>query len=648
MLRQISYQTYFDKVLGGLVGKCVGEILGTPMKGLKKFHNINVSDKLFEQRPCPAQLDFEVLWLDLAQKKGPSIRETDLGDYWKKHVLIPWNEHGMASRNLELGIYPPQSGDFNNRYWQNSISSVTRSHFWGMLNPGMPLQAAFNAAMDALIDHANFSVEASMFLAALASEAFFEEDVSVLFDTLLGIFEADSEFIDLVTHVFDLSISSSFENGIGKIKSLYGDADCSSAPQNVALILFMLFYSDADFSNVVEAVNLGHESTAICSSLGAIYGIISGYSALGGQWKNLVSDQLALNPEIIDIRAPRTIREVAKETCRAGLSFIDFWDRTLITGKKPKPYELNPNRFNLNCVLDDYYPAYLDDFQKLIIDYDNLTFESSEVKCVFHSEWLLFKNEVINFIAAPRVRIKLENEFRLLPNASRELFSAQPEAQTSSFEYTVEVWIDGVLEKQLKRGVPFYGTWLVIGPFIQADESLVPMNSKYPEHELATLPSCQYLNHDKINVDTDFLTIDQIRQFASDMMFDNYPFEINIYNPPSGRMMLDIFYKGKGERTIYLYANLFSLQAKKVWLVMGCSGFIRLWFNGQLLYQRQDIRRSWPYDIAVEAELHSGINDILIKIDFPLDRVDFEIGFKEFSGQHPHQSRWDTSLVPFV
>ena len=32
----------------------------------------------------------------------------------------------------------------------------------------------------------------------------------------------------------------------------------------------------------------------------------------------------------------------------------------------------------------------------------------------------------------------------------------------------------------------------------------------------------------------------------------------------------------------------------------------------------------------------------------PVDEVAFEIGFKTFEGKHPHQSFWDTKLVPFV
>ena len=49
-----------------------------------------------------------------------------------------------------------------------------------------------------------------------------------------------------------------------------------------------------------------------------------------------------------------------------------------------------------------------------------------------------------------------------------------------------------------------------------------------------------------------------------------------------------------------------------------------------------------------EVDLNAGENDVLIRIDMPVDHVEFEIGFKEHVGKHPHQSHWDIELVPFV
>ena len=81
---------------------------------------------------------------------------------------------------------------------------------------------------------------------------------------------------------------------------------------------------------------------------------------------------------------------------------------------------------------------------------------------------------------------------------------------------------------------------------------------------------------------------------------------------------------------------------------VGCSAFFKVWINGKLVHENTDIKRSWPYATAIEADLLKEENDILIKIDNPIDHLDFEIGFKEYVGKHPHQSQWDITLVPYV
>lgn len=177
----LSYDDYHDKVLGGWVGKSAGGILGAPIEGLKRFNDIALSEQLFETTYPNDDLDLQVLWLDLAKLRGPLLRETDLADHWLAHVGFPWNEYGIATRNLRLGLYPPDSGRHNNGYWRESMGCPIRGEIWGMLNPGQPERAAFYAGMDASLDHEGFSVEAEQFLSACAALAFFEKDIPTLF-----------------------------------------------------------------------------------------------------------------------------------------------------------------------------------------------------------------------------------------------------------------------------------------------------------------------------------------------------------------------------------------------------------------------------------------------------------------------------------
>lgn len=643
-MRTISYETYLDKVYGGWIGHCAGNSLGASVNGLKRFNNLDLSEVLNLTKVPNIGRDLQLVWLDMIKSKGPHVRERDFGDHWKNHVRLPQNEFGIALRNLKLGIYPPQSGEHNNAYWKNSMGSVMRSAIWGMLNPGMPAQAAYYAGLDAFIDHDDFSVDAERFLSAMAAEAFFEDDILTIIDTVNHIFEHQCPFTDVLDYALELHEECTYDIALRKMKSRYGDADVTSAPMNVGFIVLALLYHEPDLNHLIHAVRAGHLSQSIVSSVGAIYGIIIGAKNIEPTWFEFIGDELPASTGIINIEHPGTILELATETCRCGLSFIDYFQQIQISGKNLQPFALAPHLFNLNGIFVDYEPGMLVDEQRIDIEYENLTEVLQHVKIELSSDDLEFTDPVLEFDIEGLEFKTIKNKFALLPEAYDELISIENKFKKSAYIYNVDVSINGEKQETLKRGVPFYGVWFMLGPFINDDPALEQTNQNDP----ASIPSCQYMNHDEINLDNEYVDVKTARRIAAENNFEDYPFQIEPFNPPAMKMNLNDYFEGRGEKTIYIYTKVQSKEPKKIWLVMGCSAYIRLWWNGDKVFERREIRRDWPYDIAIEAELIKGENDILIRIDMPIDHVDFEFGFKEYVGKHPHQSHWDVELVPFV
>ncbi len=647
-MRTISYEHYLDKVLGGWIGKCAGGILGAPVEGYKRFNDIKMSDKLFDTNYPNDDLDLQVLWLDMVKHKGPYVRERDFGDHWKKHVQFPWGEYGVAGRNLKLGIYPPQSGEHNNWYWSSGMGSPIRSEIWGMLNPGMPAQAAYYAGLDSSLDHDGFSVDAERFLSAMAAEAFFEDDIMTIIRIASELFEHDSPFTDLLFFALDLQMTCSYDIAIRKMKSRYGDADFTNAPMNIGFALLAMMFQEPNFDSLIHALHLGHDSDCIAATVGGLYGIMSGASNLDPKWRALVGDELLVSPEIVNIDYPNTLTGLADGTCRAGLNFIDYFKHIQITGKDLKPYTLSPHIFNLNTIFIDYEPGLLVDEQQMDVEYENLTDQPQHVKIEISSDDLDFSEPVLEFDIDGLDFKSVKNHFSLLPQVYDELISFEHKIKKPVYTYNIDVTINGEKQDRLERGVPFYGAWFMLGPFINDDPALEPMDATYPDHGLASMPSCQYMNHDKLDLNKEYVDVEQARSITVENNFEDYPFQIEPFNPQAMKMNLNDYFEGRGEKTVYLYTKVQSKEAKKIWLVMGCSAYIRMWWNGDKVFERRDIRRDWPYDIAIEAELNQGENDILIRIDMPIDHVDFEFGFKEYVGKHPHQSHWDAEIVPFV
>ncbi|MEM1137535.1 MAG: hypothetical protein AAGI07_16970, partial [Bacteroidota bacterium] len=197
----------------------------------------------------------------------------------------------------------------------------------------------------------------------------------------------------------------------------------------------------------------------------------------------------------------------------------------------------------------------------------------------------------------------------------------------------------------IERAIPNYGVWKLIGPFIKDDPDLAPMHEKYPDHGLASLPSFNYMNRDKLNLNEEFVDIDSIRTWQSNGKLVDQPFDVQTIFPEGFKLNLNNYYIGRGERTIYLYTKLQAKIATEKWLMIGCSAYFRIFHNENKIYQADQIIRSWPYAHFMKLDIEAGENHLLVRIDTPTDNFDFEIGLKEFIAKHPHQSEWETEMV---
>lgn len=642
-MRKLDYNTYQDKVLGGWIGKSAGGILGAPMEGYKRFNDIQLSEDLFDTNYPNDDLDLQVLWLDLAKKAGPSVRSADFGDHWKKHVDFPWNEYGIATRNLKLGVYPPVSGKHNNDYWKESMGCPIRSEIWGMLCPGMPGQAAFYARMDASLDHENFSVQAEMFLSACGAEAFFMSDPGEIIKKTLGLFPEDTTIHRLVSSVLHFQKNCSYEVAKGKIKSMWGDADFTSAPQNIAFAILALLESEGKFEAIMNALNLGHDSDCIAATVGALLGIINGYSNISTQWKELVGDELMVSPEIRGINYADSLSGLARETCRAGISYIRHYNQLELINCDLKPYPEEESVFSLDVDVSGIRPSLLEQEQSLKLTLENLHHSEGEkdFEIEIKSEDLKFSK---NSIKLKGVRAFESRQFELGVSLKKNLSSLRKPA----LGFSLHVKSGGVSMGTVERGIPFYGSWLLAGPFIEDNPEIEAMDEKYPDHGLSSMPGVNYMNHDRLNLQKDFLDITKLEGIAAEAGETSLPFLTQRIHPDSFKIRLNDYFHGRGERSLYLYTKVWCDEPVKKWLSVGCNAYYRVWVNNKPHAEQMEIRRSWPTDTAIEAELLKGENQIAVRVDMPLDVADIEIGFKDFVNKHAHQSQWDISLVPYL
>ncbi|NMM48361.1 ADP-ribosylglycohydrolase family protein [Marinigracilibium pacificum] len=627
-MKTLSKELYYDKILGGWVGKSAGGILGAPIEGYKRFNQINISNDLFKNNFPNDDLDLQILWLDMAARKGPNIRENDFSQHWINHVLFPWNEYGIATRNLKAGLNIPESGKHNNWYWNQSMGSPIRSEIWGMLCPGNPEMASFYAKIDSCLDHEGFSVEAEQFLSACAAIAFFETDLKAIFNEAIKYVSQDGSFISLFNNISLWFETHGEEITAGKIKSMYGDADFTSAPMNVGFTLLALLSQGDSFDNITRSLNYGHDSDCIVATAAALIGIIHGYSNIPQIWKDRVGNDLVVSPEIKGITIPENLTELAQLTAETGAKFSSVFGTTTIE---------NIDNFSEN------------------------TFEESSfhVSYNYDSYGDFLKDEPVKISGKIEIFNETQvNTFRVVSN----VFNCEIEFNKSTFEFTILLqWKDHIKgdllngqytkpnfpftlivdDKPIDGGLPYYGKWKLIGPFVSDNPELEPMDPTYPDHGLSTMPGVQYMNHDKV----DYELIPQISSIPEVVTRQDTPFCIQNVFPGEFVMNLKEYFYGLGEKSLVLYSQINCDREMKKWLSIGCTAQIKLWVNEKEVYTSDWVKRLWPMSHNTELFLDKGTNHIVIQLGFNTDDYLISIGLKDHNEKHPHQSQWDAETV---
>ena len=108
---------YFDKVFGCWLGKSIAGTIGAPFEGRKELFDFEYDPRSIEQMMPNDDLDIQVIWLEVLEKKGIYFTAEDLAEaFYSKYPLSP-GEYAYFKKNYMRGIMPPESGTFNNRYY---------------------------------------------------------------------------------------------------------------------------------------------------------------------------------------------------------------------------------------------------------------------------------------------------------------------------------------------------------------------------------------------------------------------------------------------------------------------------------------------------------------------------------------------------
>lgn len=299
---------YREKVMGCWLGKAVGGTLGQPYEGCEGPLNLTYYNPVPNDMIPNDDLDLQVLWTCILDKMGnPVIDRNVFADAWLKHVNFPWDEYGVAIRNLRVGIPAPYSGSYDN-WFKDGLGAAIRSEIWACLAPGNPELAAKYAYEDACVDHAGDGIYGEQFLAALESLAFIEKDIDKLLDTGLAVFPAKSRLAFAIKDTRKwCSEFTDWKKIRLKILEKWGNENFTDVVMNLPFTIMALIKGNGDFSKTVcLAANCGRDADCTAATVGAILGIINPDS-IPEKWLNPIGRKLVINSGISGIKHPDTL-----------------------------------------------------------------------------------------------------------------------------------------------------------------------------------------------------------------------------------------------------------------------------------------------------------------------------------------------------
>ena len=302
-IRTISKEILKDKIAGGWAGKMIGVTYGAPTE----FH---AQGKTFEDsiKWVPADVKgsiwqddiyVQLTFLMAMDKYGIDAPSKKFQELFAKAGYQLWHANAQARKNYYDSIFPPQSGHPDYNLHADDIDFQIEADYIGYMCPGMPQTA--NQIADKIGHIMNYGdgVYGGEFVAALYSEAYFDNDISKIIDKALLSIPAESDYSKIVKDVILLHqhYPEDWRAAWTELNAKWGNVQiCGSgssfnidAKLNGAFIVMGLLYGDGDPAKTMEiATRCGQDSDCNPSNAMALLGVIKGLSGLPVEYQNAV------------------------------------------------------------------------------------------------------------------------------------------------------------------------------------------------------------------------------------------------------------------------------------------------------------------------------------------------------------------------
>lgn len=309
----ISTKTLRDKIAGGWAGKMIGVTYGAPseFRFLQAVNNDSIKWTPADIKGSIWQDDLyvQLTFLMAMDQYGIDAPAVKFQEMLAKAGYPLWCANMQARKNYFDGIYPPASGSPQYSFRADDIDFQIEADYIGFMNPGMPGNVVKMSDKIGHIMNYGDGVYGGIFLGALYSAAYFENNIPQVIQKALQAIPANSDYARIVKDVIKLHAHypHDWKTAWKELDNKWGDVDISGAghPFNIdakingAYIVMGLLYGEGDVNKTMEiTTRCGQDADCNPSSALAVIGLIKGFSQMPAdmqQGVKQVGDSIFIN-----------------------------------------------------------------------------------------------------------------------------------------------------------------------------------------------------------------------------------------------------------------------------------------------------------------------------------------------------------------
>ena len=386
----ISKQILKDKIAGGWAGKMIGVTYGAPHE-FRFQQKINTDSMKWIPADIKGSIWQDDIYVQLSflmamDKYGMDAPAVKFQEMLAKAGYPLWCANMQARKNYFDGIYPPLSGSPKYSYRADDIDFQIEADYVGFMNPGMIQNIITTSNKIGHIMNYGDGVYGGIFLSALYSAAFFENDINKIIETGLSSIPVQSDYAKIVRDVIKLHqhYPTDWKAAWAELDAKWGDEDISGAGNsfnidaklNGAYIIMGLLYGEGkDYSTMEITTRCGQDADCNPSNAMAVIGVIKGFSNLPVEMQNGVK---AVGDSIF-INTTYTFNTAVESTYQYALKMI-LQNGGKIVGDQ------------ITFPLQKFKPASFESaFPKVVFDYKQPIFEKE--KWTFTGNWNVYKQK---------------------------------------------------------------------------------------------------------------------------------------------------------------------------------------------------------------------------------------------------------------